>query len=90
VAFIHRFGSSLNPHLHFHCVVIDGVFEPALAGGVIFRAATELDENAIAQVQERVRRRLLRTFVWRGLLAANDAREMGQWRHGGGVSFPVK
>ena|SRR5436190_747472 len=25
VAFIHRFGSTLNPHLHFHCVVIDGV-----------------------------------------------------------------
>jgi hypothetical protein len=25
VAFIHRFGSSLNAHLHFHCVVIDSV-----------------------------------------------------------------
>jgi DNA-directed RNA polymerase subunit RPC12/RpoP len=25
VAFIHRFGSTLNAHLHFHCVVIDGV-----------------------------------------------------------------
>jgi len=86
VAFIHRFGSSLNPHLHFHCVVIDDVFEPEPAGGVIFRAATELDANAIAQVQEQVRRRLLRTFVRRGLLAANDAREMGQWRHGGGFS----
>lgn len=42
VAFIHRFGSTLNAHLHFHCVVIDGVFESALAGGVIFRAATGL------------------------------------------------
>ena len=27
VAFIHRFGSMLNPHLHVHCVVIDGVFD---------------------------------------------------------------
>ncbi|CAK0767611.1 hypothetical protein CCP3SC5AM1_510005 [Gammaproteobacteria bacterium] len=27
VAFIHRFGSSLNEHIHFHCVVIDGVFD---------------------------------------------------------------
>jgi len=26
VAFIHRLGSSLDAHLHFHCVVIDGVF----------------------------------------------------------------
>lgn len=24
VAFIHRFGSSLNEHVHFHCCVIDG------------------------------------------------------------------
>jgi hypothetical protein len=27
VAFIHRFGSSLNGHVHFHVCVVDGVFE---------------------------------------------------------------
>ena len=27
VAFIHRFGSSLNAHVHFHVCVVDGVFE---------------------------------------------------------------
>ena len=27
VAFIHRFGWSLNEHVHFHVCVIDGVFE---------------------------------------------------------------
>ena len=27
VAFIHRFGSSLNGHVHFHVCVIDRVFE---------------------------------------------------------------
>ena len=42
VAFIHRFGSTLNAHLHFHCVVIDGVFDAAPTGGVIFRAVTAL------------------------------------------------
>ena len=31
VVFIHRFGSSLNAHLHFHCCISDGVFEPAYA-----------------------------------------------------------
>jgi len=46
VALTHRFGSTLNPHLHFHCVVIEGVFEPDPAGSVIFRAATGLDANA--------------------------------------------
>ena len=27
IAFIHRFGSRLNQHAHFHFLVIDGVFE---------------------------------------------------------------
>jgi hypothetical protein len=73
VVFIHRFGSSLNAHLHFHCVVIDGVFDAATTGGVVFHAATGIDANAIAAVQERVRRRLLRVFVRRGLLPGDDA-----------------
>jgi hypothetical protein len=86
VAFIHRFGSTLNPHLHFHCVVIDGVFDAAAAGGVIFTAATGVDAHAIAQVQAQVRRRLLRSFMRRGLLPGDDARAMAQWEHGGGFS----
>jgi hypothetical protein len=86
VAFIHRFGSTLNAHLHFHCVVIDGVFDAATTGGIIFTAATGVDANAIAQVQAQVRRRLLRVFVRRGLLPRDDARAMGQWAHGGGFS----
>jgi hypothetical protein len=86
VAFIHRFGSTLNAHLHFHCVVIDGVFDAAATGGVVFHAATGLDATAIALVQAQVRRRLLRGFVRRGLLPDNDAQAMGQWEHGGGFS----
>jgi hypothetical protein len=74
VAFIHRFGSTLNPHLHFHCVVIDGVFEPAPADGVVFHAATGLDANTLVQMQAQVRRRLLRVFVRRGLLPTAAAR----------------
>ena len=86
VAFIHRFGSSLNAHLHFHCVVIDGVFDAAPANGVVFRAAAGPEANAIADVQAGVRRRLLRVFVRRGLLPSDDAQAMGQWAHGGGFS----
>jgi hypothetical protein len=81
-----RFGSTLNPPLHFHCVVIDGMFDAAAAGGVIFRAATGVGAPAIAAVQQCVRRRLLRLFVRRGLLPADDARAMAQWQHGGGFS----
>jgi hypothetical protein len=43
------------PHLHFHCVVSDSVFDSAPAGGVIFHAAAGLDANAIAQEQAQVR-----------------------------------
>jgi hypothetical protein len=37
VAFIHRFGSSLNEHVHFHVCVVDGMFE-AVAGRRVSRA----------------------------------------------------
>ena len=80
VAFIHRFGSSLNEHVHFHVCVVDGVFE-AVAGNadddgdaqatspdVIFQPASAIDETASAQVQATLRRRILRAFVGRGLL----------------------
>jgi len=43
VAFIHRFGSSLNTHVHFHVCVVDGVFE-AVAGLI----AQSVDTDAAA------------------------------------------
>ena len=94
VAFIHRFGSSLSAHVHFHCCVIDGVFEPTAATGseagaapgVVFHAAAGLDAQAIAAVQAQVRRRVLRTFVRRALIGKCDAEEMADWDHGGGFS----
>jgi hypothetical protein len=79
------FGSALNPHLHFHCVVLDGVFASAPARGVVFHPATGIDALAIATVQAKVRRRLL-SFVRRGLLESDDAHNMAQWAHGGGFS----
>ena len=94
VAFIHRFGSSLNEHVHFHCCIIDGVFEPEIGdngdnekSGVDFHAASGLDVAALADVQALVRRRILRAFVRRGLLDKNDAGVMGGWEHGGGFSL---
>jgi hypothetical protein len=88
VAFIHRFGSSLNEHVHFHVCAVDGVFE-AVAGGaygaVNFHAAaaSAIDEAAVAQVQERLRRRILRAFVGRGLLDGGEAKEILGYTHSG-------
>jgi len=87
VALFHRFGSSLNLHLHFHCVVIDGVFAPTPADGMLFHAATGPDASAIAQVQQSVRRQPFRVFVHRGLLPGDAVQAMGQWEHGGSFSI---
>jgi hypothetical protein len=53
VSFIHRFGASLNRHVHYHCCVIDGVFEPVeeaddVPQSVRFRPAAELTPEALA------------------------------------------
>ena len=74
VAVIHRFGSSLNGHGHFHVCAVDGVFEegpgqgdadaapPSSTAGIVFHPASAIDETAVAQVQTDLRRRILRAF----------------------------
>jgi hypothetical protein len=93
VAFIHRFGSSLNGHVHFHVCVVDGVFEEVAVAveadaqssppGIVFHPASAIDETAVAQVQTNLRRRILRAFVGRGLLESCDAKEMQGYQHSG-------
>jgi hypothetical protein len=87
VGFIHRFGSSLNEHTHFHVCVLDGIFEPDPEQGARFIEAEELDADDAEAVQAQVRRRILRAFVRRGLLEKEDRKEMEQWDHGGGFSL---
>ena len=70
----------LNAHLHFHCCILDGVFDSAgTTAGVIFHAALGLEAAAVRQVQARVRQQVLRAFVRRGLLDQSAAAEMGGW-----------
>ena len=92
VAFIHRFGSSLNTHVHFHVCVVDGVFqemssatqaELTVPTSVVFHAASGPGPAALAQVQADVRRRLLRAFVARGHIEPWDAKEMLTYKHSG-------
>ena len=95
VAFIYRFGSSLNGHVHFHICVVDGVFEEvpgqgdadtdaqSSSPGIVFHPASAIDEAAVAQVQADLRRRILRAFVGRGLLESCDAKDMLAYQHSG-------
>ncbi len=80
IVFIHRFGSSLNGHVHFHVCAVDGVFEEvavavegesdaqSLPPGIAFHPASVIDETAVAQVQAELPHRILRAFVGRGLI----------------------
>ena len=98
VAFIHRFGSSLNTHVHFHVCVVDGVFEalPDAESAELVTAPSgtfhpaHIDDAAIATVQAKVRKRILRAFVARGHIEACDAKDMAERAasssHGGGFS----
>jgi hypothetical protein len=95
VAFIHRFGSSLNGHGHFHVCAVDGMFEKVPAQrqgdvdadvqasppGIVFHPASAIDETAAAQVQTDLRRRILRAFVGRGFLESCDAKDMLAYQH---------
>ena len=73
VAFIHRFGALLNPHEHFHCLVIEGVFEADTSGTATFHESRAPDQQLLDEVQAKVRRRLLRALTRRGVLEPEDA-----------------
>ena len=87
VAFIHRFGALLNPHVHFHCVVIEGVFEANASGAASFHESCALEQKLLDEMQARVRRRLLRALTRRGVLEPEDAETMANGEHGGGFSL---
>ena len=79
VTFVHRFGSSVNRHLHYHCVVLDGIFALDADERLQFYEATGLSEADAAAVQARVRARVLKWMVRQGLLEAAAARAMRDW-----------
>jgi hypothetical protein len=87
VAFLHRFGALLNPHVHFHCIVIEGVFDADALGAATFHDSRAPEQKLLDEVQAKVRRRLLRALTRRGVLEPEDAETMASWEHGGGFSL---
>ena len=84
VSFQHRFGSSLNQHVHLHACVTDGVFERAgEGGGVTFHAVRPLSAADLATLTQRVRRRLVRWCCRKGFLSREAAADMLTWQHSG-------
>jgi len=87
VAFIHRLARCSNPHEHFHCLVIEGVFEADTSGAATFHESRAPDQKWLDEVQAKVRRRLLCALTRRGVLEPEDAETMANWAHGGGFSL---
>ncbi|MEX2608830.1 MAG: transposase, partial [Gemmatimonadota bacterium] len=88
VSFLHSFGSSLNPHFHFHVVVLDGLFSEEPAGTVRFHEATHLTSDDAHHLQRLRQRRILRLFQRRGMLEPATVENMLTWQ-GSGYGYPV-
>ncbi|MFH0980278.1 MAG: transposase [Planctomycetota bacterium] len=86
VAFRHLFGSALNPHVHFHCLVTSGVYSMAGGGPAVFHEDTDLTPEDVFAVQEKTRRRVLAYLERHGHLDATTVEDMKSWAHGGGFS----
>ncbi len=90
VSFLHRFGSSLNAHPHFHLVVLDGVFSRTRDDDTRearFHEATLLQPEHWTRLQGVIQRRVLRYFRAHGLLDELDALHMLSWQGSGGFSI---
>ncbi len=72
---IQRFGSGVNLNVHFHTLVLDGVFIERTQGQLEFHAAMPPSDAAVTQVLAAIRHRVRRLLARRGL--EPDAAELG-------------
>ncbi len=86
VAFVHRFGSYLNSHVHFHVIVTDGVFSADADDTAIFHPALHLDQADYLSVQKKMRHRGLRWLLRHGHLDSAAVHVLDAPDHAGGWS----
>jgi len=86
VAFVHRFGSYLNSHVHFHVLVTDGVFSRDMGDSAEFHPAVELDAADVQAVQRKIRKRGLRWLLRHGHLDSVAVHALDAADHAGGWS----
>ena len=83
---MHRFGSYLNSHVHFHVLVTDGVFSAADDGTAAFHPAVDLDVGDFIAVQMKMRQRGLRWLHRHGHLDSVAVHTLDAPDHAGGWS----
>jgi hypothetical protein len=86
VAFVHRFGSYLNSHIHYHVLVTDGVFSTGSDGRAVFHPAVDLDASDFIAVQQKMRHCGLRWLHRHGHLDGVAIHTMDAPEHAGGWS----
>jgi hypothetical protein len=73
VTALQRAGGALNTHVHFHTLVLDGVFTEAPGGALAFHAAPGPSDAEVAAALATIRQRVQRLLVRRGLEPGDDA-----------------
>ena len=66
VAFVQRFGDALNLHVHFHALVLDGVYDARGEGRPEFHALGPPSDAELAGIAARIARRIARELARRG------------------------
>jgi hypothetical protein len=75
VTFVQRFGSALNLNLHFHAVVLDGVYAPKAGGEPEFFPLRAPETSDVLKVVERVAQAVPAMLKRRGLEQGNGEAE---------------
>jgi hypothetical protein len=75
VTFVQRFGDALNLNLHFHSLVLDGVYAPGPEGRLRFHPLAPPDDAEVARVARRLARGIARRLEKEGLGAEADPTE---------------
>ena len=73
VTALQRAGGALNVNLHFHTLVLDGVFTEAPGGAMTFHPAPGPSDAEVAAALATIRQRVQRLLVRHGLEPADDA-----------------
>ena len=76
VTAIQRFGGWLQTNVHFHTLVLEGVFATAPDGTTRFDPAPPPTDREVARLLAAIRTRILRLLRRRGVLAADDASDL--------------
>jgi hypothetical protein len=81
VTFVQRFGDALNLNVHFHSLILDGVYLSAADGSAKFRALPPPTDAEVEQVAASIARRLVRLLERGGLLTGNpDGPARARWK----------